>query len=73
MKACQNHNACFNSENGVCENLCIDLENQDTKIELNRMMRETKTALSVIPEQSPQHIHYQNIQRNLHELCGVNE
>lgn len=73
MKACQNHNACFNSENGVCENLCVDLENQDTKIELHRMMRETKTALSVIPEQSPQQNHYQNIQRNLHKLCGVSE
>lgn len=69
MKACQNHNGCFNSENGLCQNLCIDPENHETKIELDRMMRETEIALVVIPEQSPQYIHYQNIKHNLKALC----
>jgi integrase/molybdenum-dependent DNA-binding transcriptional regulator ModE len=73
MKACQNHNGCFNGENGLCENLCIDVENPETKIELHRMLRETKIALSVIPEQSPQYNHFQNTQRNLNELCEVSE
>jgi hypothetical protein len=73
MKACQNHNGCFNGIDGLCENLCIDIKNQETKIELDRMMRETKTALAVIPEQSPQYSHFQNIQSNLQELCGVTE
>jgi len=69
MSACQNHNGCFNSENGVCEHLCINPENMETKLELTRMQREADIALAVIPEQSPQYTHFQNIQRNLKELC----
>jgi hypothetical protein len=68
MNACQNHNGCFNGENGLCENLCIDPKNHETKLELDRMMRETETALAVIPEQSPQYNHFQNIQQNLKSL-----
>ena len=70
MNACQNHNGCFNGDNGLCENLCIDPDNQETKLELDRMMRETETALVVIPEQSPQYNHFKNIQQNLKGLCG---
>jgi len=70
MKACPNHNGCFNGEGGLCEHLCINLNDQDTKLELKRMEQETETALLVIPEQSPQYTHYQNIQRNLKGLCG---
>lgn len=71
MKACKNHNGYFNSEDGLCENLCIDVNNQDTKYELDRLLRESNQALSIIPEESPQYHHYQNIQRNLNGLLGV--
>lgn len=70
MSACESHNGCFNSEDGVCEHLCIDPDNAQTKQELNRMQRESELALNVIPEQSPQYNHYLNIQRNLKGLCG---
>lgn len=69
VKACPNHNGCFNGENGVCEHLCVDPKDENTKVELSRMVHETETALQVIPEQSPQYNHYQNIQRNINELC----
>ncbi len=71
MKACENHHGCFNGENGLCENLCIDIKDEETQNELLRMMGETKSALSIIPEQSPQHNHYYNIQRNLQGLLEV--
>lgn len=70
MNACQNHNGCFNGEDGLCENLCIDSKNHETKLELDRMMGETEIALVVIPEQSPQYSHFKNIQQNLKGLCG---
>lgn len=72
MSACQNHNGCFNSEHGLCENLCINPDNTETKQELGRMQREAEIALSVIPEQSPQYNHFRNIQKNLKELCEEN-
>lgn len=68
VKACKNHNACFNGSDGVCEHLCIDHQNPETSQELDRMMLETETALEVIPTESPQYEHYQNIQRNLKQL-----
>ncbi len=70
MNACPHHNGCFNGSEGVCEYLCIDLNNQQTKVELDRMAQETETALSIIPEQSPQYSHYANIQRNPQKLFG---
>jgi len=70
VKACPNHNGCFNGDNGVCEHLCVDPTDEKTKEELSRMVGETETALQVIPEQSPQYSHYQNIQRNINQLFG---
>ena len=71
MKACKNHNGCFNGEDGLCDDLCIDPTEPDTKLELERILVETNTALLVIPEKSPQYNHYQNIQKNLNKLFGV--
>lgn len=72
ISACQNHNACFNGANGLCEHLCIDYKNAETRDELDRMMQETDTALGIIPPQSPQFEHYRNIQKNLQQLHKEN-
>ncbi len=68
MSACTHHNGCFNDQDGICEHLCIDLTEQETITELTRLKQETNTALSVIPEESPQYLHYENIRRNLSTL-----
>lgn len=65
MEACPNHNSCFNGEEGLCEHLCINPDDQGEVVELTRMARETETALRIIPEASPQYSHYKNIQKNL--------
>ena len=70
IKACPHHNGCFNGAEGLCEHLCIDPTDNDTQIELDRMGKETNTALTVIPKNSPQFSHYQNINRNLKKING---
>ena len=72
MKACPHHNSCFNGEDGLCDHLCINPNDQETKVELSLMAREADTALLMIPEESPQYSHYQNIQRNLKDLGVAN-
>jgi len=71
LPSCNNHNGCFNGSDGLCENLCIDLNNEDTKIELERLYNESSRALSILPEDFPQYLHYRNINRNLSGLLGV--
>ncbi len=70
MDSCPNHNACFNCKSGICKHLCINPTDEETKLELKRMHQETEIALQVIPKQSPQYSHYQNIQKNLNSLDG---
>lgn len=70
MDSCQNHNACFNSPEGICQSLCLDLNDLETKKEVLQMHKEAEGALLYIPEASPQYSHYQNIKVNI-ESAGV--
>ncbi|TCS40086.1 hypothetical protein [Reinekea marinisedimentorum] len=70
MESCQNHNACFNSPEGVCKSLCLDLNDPETKKEVVQLHKEAASALLYIPETSPQHSHYQSIKQNI-ESTGV--
>jgi len=70
VESCQNHNACFNSPEGVCQSLCLDLNDPETKNEVTQMHKEAENYLIYIPEASPQFDHYQNIKRNI-ESTGI--
>lgn len=67
--SCEKYMSCFAGDE-VCEDLCIDLSDNDQLFNVNQTLNEQKSLLSIIPKSSPQYASIQNIVINIEKLLN---
>jgi len=76
LEPCPHYLGCLSkvpNRQGPCEHFVVDKNDPAEIAELRRIARETKHALSVIPEQSPQHENFRGINENLNIILADNQ